>query len=112
MASSSAVASARPKLLRGKPYFGRCRSTCRVNVRIKNVSRQSVYSVKLTAKLKVNGRSVGSCGDWVGTMRAGSVRIASCTVRSGKLSSMWRNRYDYGRWYVSARTAVRYLYYR
>ncbi|MEU4544132.1 hypothetical protein [Nonomuraea dietziae] len=81
-------------------------------MRIKNVSRQTVYSVRLTAKLKVNGRSVGSCSDWVGTMRAGKVRVASCTVRTGRLAGMWRDRYDYGRWYVRAHTSVRYLYYR
>lgn len=103
---------ARPKLLRGKPYFGRCKNTCKVYVRLRNVSRQSVFSVKLRVSLKVNGRKVGTCHDYVGTIRAGRKAVASCTVRSGKLASMWRNRYSYGEWYTYASTYVTYLYYR
>lgn len=108
----ASVESAKPKLLRGKPYFGRCKNTCRVYVRITNVSRQSVFSANLTVSLKVNGRKVGTCRDYIGTIRAKRTTVASCTVRSGKLSSMWSNRHSYGRWYVYASTAVRYLYYR
>lgn len=109
---SAVDAAGKPRLLKGKPYFGRCKNTCHVYVKLRNVSGQSVFQVNLKVSLKINGRSVGTCRDYVGTIRAHRRATASCVVRSGKLSRMWANRYDYGRWYAYAWSTVRYLYYR
>ncbi|MFI6323450.1 hypothetical protein ACIBG8_38395 [Nonomuraea sp. NPDC050556] len=109
---SAVDAAGKPRLLKGKPYFGRCKNTCHVYVKLRNVSGQSVFQVNLKVSLKINGRNVGTCRDYVGTIRAHRRATASCVVRSGKLSRMWSNRYDYGRWYAYAWSTVRYLYYR
>ncbi|WP_443155229.1 hypothetical protein [Nonomuraea sp. KM88] len=112
--SAGAVAvTAKPHLIRGKISFGRCGHTCRVKVRIKNISRTTVFNVRLKARLKVNGRHVGTCYDNVGTIRARKTRWASCTVRSRSLSRAY-NRYlagrsDYNRHVF---TTTYYRYYR
>ncbi|MEO3794505.1 hypothetical protein ABGB14_30195 [Nonomuraea sp. B10E15] len=112
--SAGAVAvTAKPHLIRGKISFGRCGHTCRVKVRIRNISRTTVFNVRLKARLKVNGRHVGTCYDNVGTIRARKTRWASCTVRSRSLSRAY-NRYlagrsDYNRHVF---TTTYYRYYR
>ncbi|WP_043630344.1 hypothetical protein [Nonomuraea candida] len=67
---------------------------------------------KLNARLTVNGRSVGSCYDNVGTIGARKVRYASCTVRTGSLVRMWNNHLDGAGFRYVARTHVSYRYYR
>ncbi|WP_101787199.1 hypothetical protein [Nonomuraea indica] len=104
--------AARPKLIRTKIYFGRCKDTCRIKVRIKNVSGKRLYDVTLNARLEINNRKAGSCYDYVGSIRPRATRWAGCTVRSGTLAKLW-NRWLDGeiRWDREARTVVAYEYY-
>ncbi|MFI6498762.1 hypothetical protein [Nonomuraea typhae] len=106
------AASTRRHLIRTKIYWGRCKDTCRVKVRIKNISRKRLYSVSLTAKLRVNGRSMGSCRDYVGQISPRGTRWAACTVRSSRLNRLW-DRYLDGeiRWNTRVNTVVHYRYY-
>ncbi|TDD24332.1 hypothetical protein [Nonomuraea diastatica] len=113
-AGAAAVAvTAKPHLIRGKIYFGRCGHTCQVKVRIRNVSRTNVVNVRLKARLKINGRHVGTCHDHVGTIRARKTRWASCTVRSRSLSRAY-GRYLAGRSDFNRHvfTTTYYRYYR
>ncbi|MGI5282128.1 hypothetical protein ACQEVF_02245 [Nonomuraea polychroma] len=51
-ASASATSTtAGPHLIDYKIYFGKCEDTCRIKVRIKNVSRKRLYDVSLNARL-------------------------------------------------------------
>ncbi|MEU8245928.1 hypothetical protein [Nonomuraea sp. NPDC048916] len=111
--STTAIESAAPHLVRYKIYWGRCKDTCHIKVRITNISRKTLYSVSLNARLKVNKRNVGSCYDYVGTIRSKRHRWARCTVRSSTLASMW-NRWLDGeiRWDRKVNTSVHYEYYR
>jgi hypothetical protein len=84
--AAAVTVTAKPHLIRSKIQFGRCGHTCRIKVRIKNVSRTTVVNVRLKARLKINGRHVGTCYDHVGTIRARKARWAACTVRSRSLS--------------------------
>ncbi|MCF6471586.1 hypothetical protein FAF44_24790 [Nonomuraea sp. MG754425] len=110
---AQAAASTSAKLIRTKIYSGHCEDTCRIRVKITNISRKNLYYVKLNARLKVNGRKVGSCYDSVGSIRARKVKWASCTVRTERLSDMW-NAYLDGRtsFRPYANTYVSYKYYR
>ncbi|MGP3962068.1 hypothetical protein ACTWPT_39375 [Nonomuraea sp. 3N208] len=110
--ASETATTARPHLLTYKIYFGKCEDTCRIKVRIKNVSRQRLYDVSLNARLWVNGKKVGACYDYVGGVRAKGVRWAGCTVRSAKLAQMW-TRYLDGEidFDFETRTNVHYEYY-
>ncbi|MEU0570575.1 hypothetical protein ABZ297_35005 [Nonomuraea sp. NPDC005983] len=112
-AAGSSASAARPHLLNYKIYFGRCKDTCRIKVRITNISRQNLYAVSLNARLKINGKQVGSCYDYVGSMRSKRVRWAGCTVRSSTLARQW-NRWLDGeiRWDRRVSTVVHYEYYR
>ena len=105
--------TAKPHLVKYKIYFGRCKDTCLVKVRITNISRKTLYAVSLNARLKVNGKKVGSCYDYVGTIRAKRTRWGSCTVRTRTLSNMW-NRWLDGeiRFDRDVNTVVHYEYYR
>ncbi|GGO65782.1 hypothetical protein [Nonomuraea cavernae] len=111
--SATTISSTAPHLVRYKIYWGRCKDTCRIKVRITNVSRRNLYAVSLNARLKVNKRNVGSCYDHVGTIRAKRHRWAGCTVRSSTLAKMW-NRWLDGeiRWDRKVNTTVHYEYYR
>lgn len=111
--SLGAGTTARPHLLHYKIYFGKCEDTCRIKVRIKNLTRKRLYDVSLNARLWVNGTKVGACYDYVGGIRPKGVRWAGCTVRSAKLTRLW-NRYLDGRidFNTRARTSVHYEYYR
>jgi hypothetical protein len=102
-----------PKLIKYKIYFGRCKDTCRIKVRITNKSRTTVYSVNLNARLKINGRKAGSCYDYIGKIRPKRVRWGGCTVKTRTLSTLW-NRWLDGeiRFDKKANTVVRYEYYR
>ncbi|MEV6039422.1 hypothetical protein AB0L65_50430 [Nonomuraea sp. NPDC052116] len=104
--------AARPHLLNYKIYFGECEDTCRIKVRIKSVTRLKLYDVSLNARLWVNGKKVGSCYDYVGSIRPKGVRWAGCTVRSSKLSTMW-NRYLDGEidFNTETKTNVHYEWY-
>ncbi|WP_346113105.1 hypothetical protein [Nonomuraea maheshkhaliensis] len=111
-AAGTATTAAR-QLIRTKVYFGRCKDTCRINVRITNISRTYLYRVKLNARLSVNGRSVGSCYDYVGTIKPRKVRYAACTVRTRALTQRWNNYLDgWASFNRYARTSVAYRYYR
>ncbi|MEV0595017.1 hypothetical protein [Nonomuraea cavernae] len=111
--SVTTTTSAAPHLVRYKIYWGRCKDTCRIKVRITNVSRKNLYSVSLNARLKVNKRNVGSCYDHVGTIRAKRHRWAGCTVRSNTLAKMWTRWLDGEiRWDRKVNTTVHYEYYR
>ncbi|SEN63036.1 hypothetical protein [Nonomuraea pusilla] len=106
--------TAGPQLIRTTIRFGRCKDTCRINVRIKNISRTTLRDVSLSANLKVNGRKVGSCYKYVGGMRPGQTRLAGCTVTSRTLARMWSN-FSHRRirtFNTHASTVVRYRYYR
>ncbi|MFI6788096.1 hypothetical protein ACIBG4_12285 [Nonomuraea sp. NPDC050383] len=111
--AAAADAGASAHLIRYKIVFGRCKDTCRIKVQITNISRKTLYDVSLTARLKVNKTKVGSCHDYVGTIRAKRERWAGCTVRSAKLTSMWKRWLDGEiRWDTRAGTVVHYEYYR
>ncbi|MEV4014240.1 hypothetical protein AB0J35_27435 [Nonomuraea angiospora] len=111
-ASELGQSAARPHLLDYKIYFGKCEDTCRIKVRIKSVTRLKLYDVSLNARLWVNGKKVGSCYDYVGSIRPKGVRWAGCTVRSSKLSTMW-NRYNDGEidFNTETKTNVHYEWY-
>lgn len=112
-AATTATVTAKPQLIRTKVYFGRCKDTCRIKVRITNISRRNLYNVKLNASLKVNGRKAGSCYDYVGSIGARRVRWASCTVRTRTLAQIWNNYLDgYTSLNRRASTYVSYRYYR
>lgn len=104
--------AARKQLIRTKIYWGRCKDTCRIRVRIKNISSKRLYDVNLRAKLRVNGRYMGLCRDHVGQIRPRGVRWASCTVRGAKLNRLW-DRYLDGRirWDTRVNTVVHYEWY-
>jgi hypothetical protein len=106
-------AAAAPKLIAYKIYFGRCKDTCRIKVRITNKSRKTLYSVNLNARLKINGRKAGSCYDYIGKIRPKRVRWGGCTVRTRTLSTLW-NRWLDGkiRFDKKTNTVVHYEYYR
>lgn len=102
-----------PKLIKYKIYFGRCKDTCRIKVRVTNKSRKTLYSVNLNARLKINGRKAGSCYDYIGKIRPKRVRWGGCTVRTRTLSTLW-NRWLDGeiRYDKDVNTVVHYEYYR
>jgi hypothetical protein len=112
-AASKSTITARTQLIRTKVYFGRCKDTCRIKVRVTNISRKNLFNVRLNARLKVNGRKAGTCTDYVGSLRARRVTWAACTVRTSTLSNLYNNYLD-GltgfRYYAS--TYVSYRYYR
>ncbi|WP_433516425.1 hypothetical protein ACQP2T_13165 [Nonomuraea sp. CA-143628] len=112
-ATTTLSGTAKPHLIKYKIYWGRCKDTCRVKVRITNISRQTLYSVSLNARLKINGKKAGSCFDYVGTIRAKHSRWGGCTVRSRTLSTLW-NRWLDGdiRFDRDVSTVVHYEYYR
>ena len=111
--TTSDSTSARPQLIRTKVSFGRCEDTCRIKVRVKNISGKYLYNVRLNARLRVNGRKAGSCTDYVGTMRPYGVRYASCTVRTRVVSDEYNDYLDgYGGFRYYASTSVAYRYYR
>ncbi|GAA4912323.1 putative transglutaminase-like cysteine proteinase [Nonomuraea thailandensis] len=113
MAAPAEAATSSAQLIRTKSSWGHCENTCRVKVRITNISRKNLFNVKLTVTLKVNGRKVGSCYDNVGRVNARKVRYAACTVRTAKLSEAWNDHIDgYGDFRTYARTSVAYKYYR
>ncbi|MEV4579587.1 hypothetical protein AB0K16_40700 [Nonomuraea jabiensis] len=110
-ATEATTASA--QLIRTKIDFGRCKDTCRINVRVRNISYKTLYNVKLNARLKVNGRNVGTCYDYVGTIRSRGTKWAACTVRTRSLSQAYNNFLDgYARFRYYAYTYVSYRYYR
>ncbi|GGK73420.1 hypothetical protein Sme01_06920 [Sphaerisporangium melleum] len=108
----ASVTTTQKQLIDYKISFGTCKRTCHVKVRIKNISRKQLYSVNLTVRLYVNGTKVGTCTDYVGSIRPRGVRSAGCTVRTAKLAGMW-NRYDDGEinFNTRAKTRVNYRYY-
>ncbi|MFG6197179.1 hypothetical protein [Nonomuraea sp. JJY05] len=111
--ASSETTTAGAQLIRTKSYWGRCKDTCTVKVRIRNISYKTLYNVKLNVRLKVNGRNVGSCYDYVGTIRARKVSWGACTVRTRSMAEAWNNwidRVDDFNRYAS--TYVSYRYYR
>jgi hypothetical protein len=112
-AAETVTTTAARQLIRTKVSLGRCKDTCRINVRITNISRKYLYRVKLNARLSVNGRSVGSCYDYVGTIKPRKVRYAACTVRTRALSQRWNNFLDGWAYFNRyAKTSVAYRYYR
>ncbi|MEU7856449.1 hypothetical protein [Nonomuraea sp. NPDC049141] len=112
-APTTLSSTANAHLIKYKIHWGRCKDTCRVKVRITNISRTTLYAVSLNARLKVNGKKVGSCYDYVGTIRAKHSRWGGCTVRTRTLSNMW-NRWLDGeiRFDRDVNTVVHYEYYR
>ncbi|WP_146104141.1 hypothetical protein [Nonomuraea solani] len=112
-AATTETVSAQAQLIRSKIYFGRCRDTCQIKVRITNISRRNLYNVKLNVRLKVSGRKAGTCYDYVGRIGARKVRWASCTVRTRSLSEMYNAALDgYASFRPYASTYVSYRYYR
>ncbi|TMR17092.1 hypothetical protein ETD86_23875 [Nonomuraea turkmeniaca] len=110
---SEATLTAAAQLIRTRVSFGRCRDTCRINVRVKNISRKYLYNVRMNARLSINGRSVGTCTDYVGTVRSYGVRYAACTVRTNSLSNAYNDYLDgFTGFRYYARTNVSYRYYR
>ncbi|MGW0805616.1 hypothetical protein [Nonomuraea sp. NPDC002799] len=112
-ATSVTAESAAKQLIRSKVYFGKCEDTCRIRVRITNISRKNLYNVKLNATLKVDGRKAGTCYDYVGSIRARRVAWATCTVRTRTLDTLWNQALDGERDFRRyASTYVSYRYYR
>ncbi|MBN6058262.1 hypothetical protein JYK22_40445, partial [Nonomuraea sp. RK-328] len=107
VAVAEGLNAAGAQLIRYKIVLGRCKDTCRIKVKITNISRKTLYDVSLNARLKVNKTKAGSCYDYVGTLRAKRQRWAGCTVRSGRLASLW-NRWLDGeiRWDTHVSTVV------
>ncbi|MCK2212472.1 hypothetical protein MF672_001460 [Actinomadura sp. ATCC 31491] len=113
IAAPAAAATSSAQLIRTKVSFGRCEDTCKIKVRIRNVSGKYLYNVRLNARLSIDGRSAGTCYDYVGTIRPYRVRYAACTVRTARLADLYNAALDgriEGRPY--ARTNVSYKYYR
>lgn len=112
-AGTVAESAAKRHLVRYKIYFGRCKDTCRIKVRITNTSRTTLHDVSLNARLRVNGRKAGTCYDHVGKIAPKRTRWGGCTVRSATLSRMW-NRWLDGeiRFDKKVNTTVAYKYYR
>ncbi|MFI6739961.1 hypothetical protein ACIBI9_44160 [Nonomuraea sp. NPDC050451] len=111
--AESTATTASAQLIRTRVYFGRCKDTCLIKVRVRNVSYRTLYNVKLNARLRVNGRSVGTCYDYVGTIRSRGLKWASCTVRTRALSQSYNNWLDgYASFNRYANTYVSYRYYR
>jgi hypothetical protein len=110
---SAKAVTAAPQLIRYKIQFGRCKDTCRIKVRITNISRKRLFDVRLNARLWVNGKKVGSCNSYIGAIRPKGVRSGGCTVRSAKLARLW-DRYLDGEidFNYRTRTNVTYRYYR
>lgn len=112
-AATASESTASRQLIRTKLYRGYCRDTCRIKVRIKNISGYRLFNVKLNARLSVNGRKAGVCYDYVGIIRPYGVRYATCTVRTARLADMWNDFNDFGgRFNPYANTYVSYRYYR
>ncbi|MEV1171307.1 hypothetical protein [Nonomuraea sp. NPDC049784] len=117
-ASASATAgtsetTASAQLISTRVYFGRCKDTCLIKVRVRNTSYKTLYNVKLNARLTVNGRKAGSCYDYVGTIGPRRIKWAACTVRTATLAQMWNNWLDgYSNFNRYASTNVSYRYYR
>ncbi|MFB4267297.1 hypothetical protein [Nonomuraea sp. GTA35] len=112
-AAPAEAATTGAQLIRTKSYWGKCEDTCRVKVRITNISRKNLFNVKLNVNLKVNGRKVGSCYSNVGRIAARKVRYTGCTVRTARLSEAWNDYIDgYGNFRTYASTYVSYRYYR
>ncbi|TMR89872.1 hypothetical protein [Nonomuraea basaltis] len=110
---SEATLTAGAQLIRTRVSFGRCRDTCRINVRVRNISGKYLYNVRLNARLSVNGRRVGTCTDYVGTIRSYGTRYAACTVRTSSLSRAYNNFLDgFTGFRYRASTNVSYRYYR
>ncbi|UBU11656.1 hypothetical protein [Nonomuraea gerenzanensis] len=113
MAAPAEAATSSAQLIRTKSYWGKCEDTCRVKVRITNISRKNLFNVKLNVNLKVNGRKVGSCYANVGRIAARKVRYTGCTVRTAKLAEAWNDYIDgYRDFNTYASTYVSYRYYR
>ncbi|MFG1706443.1 hypothetical protein ACFLIM_24925 [Nonomuraea sp. M3C6] len=111
-ATSAKATTARPQLIRTKVYFGKCEDTCRIKVRITNISRKNLFNVKLNVSLKIDGRKAGSCYDYVGSIRARKVRWAGCTVRTATLARFYNQALDGERRFDRyASTYVSYRYY-
>ncbi|MFI7706489.1 hypothetical protein [Nonomuraea sp. NPDC049480] len=109
---SKATVSAARQLIRTKVSFGRCRDTCTIRVRVKNISGKYLYNSRLNARLSINGRRVGTCTDYIGTIRSYGVRYASCTVRTARLNNAYNNYLDGAAFRYYASTYVSYRYYR
>ncbi|MGR6915300.1 hypothetical protein ACU635_13730 [[Actinomadura] parvosata] len=113
MSAPAEAATTSAQLIRTKSSWGHCEDTCRVKVRIQNISRKNLFNVKLNVTLKVNGRKVGSCYDNVGRIGARKVRYAACTVSTARLTEAWNDYVDgYGNFRTYAKTSVYYRYYR
>ncbi|MBB5773791.1 hypothetical protein [Nonomuraea jabiensis] len=111
--ASTETTTAGAQLIRTKVYFGRCKDTCQIKVRVRNISYRTLYNVKLNARLRVNGRNVGTCYDYVGTIRSRGTKWAACTVRTRALSQSYNNWLDgYSSFNRYANTYVSYRYYR
>lgn len=110
---SSGAAAASAQLIRTKVYFGDCENTCQIKVRISNISRTKIFDIRLEARLKINGRNVGSCTDHAGSLSAKRTKWASCTVRSKSLARAY-DRYleGFADFDQQANTTVYYRYYR
>ncbi|NUR91186.1 MAG: hypothetical protein HOY71_44530 [Nonomuraea sp.] len=106
---AAATKSAKSKYLRTSLSF-RCRSACWVRVRIKSTTRYYLTSVSLRARFYVNGHYMGTCRDWVGTLRPYRVKYAYCSLRTSKLRN-YRDRWDshdINRWNSEVRTVTYY----
>ncbi|MEV0232633.1 hypothetical protein [Nonomuraea sp. NPDC050786] len=111
--TTGTTTTAKAQLISTKVYFGRCKDTCQIKVRIRNKSYKTLFNVKLNARLKVNGRKVGSCYDYVGTIRPHKIKWASCVVRTAKLVDAWNDWVDQvDDFDTYANTYVSYRYYR
>lgn len=113
-AKASAVAEAQRGYIRTKIYKSKCPSTCRIKMRITNISGKNLFSMNARVTLYVNGHKMGRCSSWVGSLRAHRARNASCTVHTTKLTRYW-DRWEAGelsKWRPYADVSVYYKYYR
>lgn len=112
-ASTGASSAASAQLIRTKVYFGDCENTCQIKVRISNISRTNIFDIRLKARLKINGRTVGNCTDHAGSLKAKRTKWAACTVRSKTLARAYDRYLDgFAAFDQQASTTVYYRYYR
>jgi hypothetical protein len=94
-ANASTAESARRDPVRVKIYDTRCENTCVIKARFKNVTSRTLWDVRMVAKLRVNGKYVGSCTDKLGRIKPNGVRYGRCVVSSARLERAW-DRYTEG----------------
>ncbi|GAA0915169.1 hypothetical protein [Nonomuraea longicatena] len=94
-ANASTAETAKRDPIRVKIYDTRCEDTCVIKARFKNVTSRKLWDVRMVAKLRVNGKYVGTCTDNIGRIKPYGARYGRCTISSARLERAW-DRYTEG----------------